>query len=350
MRANPADARAPYYLGNFWYAHRRYAEAIACWEQARALDPQFATTHRNLGLAYFNKLREPQRAHDAYSTAFALNPDDARVLYELDQLAKKLNHAPAQRLAALERQRELVDRRDDLTIEYITLLNTLGRPGEAYAALMRRNFHPWEGGEGRTTGQYVISLTEQARAQIGAGEHAAAADLLGRARAFPHNLGEGKLPNAQENNVTYYLGLAYAGMGDHERAREYFGQAATGLSEPTSAVYYNDQPPDMIFYQGLARRQLGQAQAADEIFQKLVDYGRAHLDDDVQIDYFAVSLPTFLVFDEDLSLRNRIHCHYMIGLGQLGLGQHMAARASFEQVLALDANHQGAILHAGLIL
>src|SRR5439155_5326314 len=55
MAVNPADSRAPHYLGNFWYAQRRYDEAIACWEQARALDPAFATTHRNLGLAYFNK-------------------------------------------------------------------------------------------------------------------------------------------------------------------------------------------------------------------------------------------------------------------------------------------------------
>ncbi len=28
--ANPADAKAPYYLGNYWYAGRQYAEAIAC--------------------------------------------------------------------------------------------------------------------------------------------------------------------------------------------------------------------------------------------------------------------------------------------------------------------------------
>src|SRR5947199_30126 len=54
MEANPRDARAPYYLGNFWYAHRRHAEAIECWERARELDPMFATAQRNLGLAYYN--------------------------------------------------------------------------------------------------------------------------------------------------------------------------------------------------------------------------------------------------------------------------------------------------------
>jgi tetratricopeptide (TPR) repeat protein len=52
MHLNPGDPRAPYYLGNFWYAHRRYEDAIASWEVARGLDDQFATVHRNLALAY----------------------------------------------------------------------------------------------------------------------------------------------------------------------------------------------------------------------------------------------------------------------------------------------------------
>ncbi|MBK9715759.1 MAG: DUF5107 domain-containing protein [Kouleothrix sp.] len=348
IAANPDDARAPYYLGNFWYAHRRYAEAIACWERAAALDPGFPTAQRNLGLAYYNKLHDAERARAAYARAFELNPDDARVLFELDQLEKKLNRAPAERLALLERHPALVERRDDLTIEQITLLNTLGRHEQAHAALLRRRFHPWEGGEGKTTGQYVVCLVEQARALIAAGAHGRALGLLESALEYPPNLGEGKLPNAQENNVYYYLGLAWEGAGDPARARSCFERASTGLSEPASAMYYNDQPPDMIFYQGLARQKLGRGAQAREIFRKLVDYGQAHLDDEVVVDYFAVSLPTFLVFDEDLRARNRAHCHYMIALGALGLGDGAEAQHHFERVLALDANHQGAIVHRAL--
>ena len=345
MKVNPADARAPYYLGNFWYAHRRYAEAIECWEKARGLDPNHPATHRNLGLAYFNKLRDPARAHEAYERAFALNPDDARVLFELDQLEKKLNRPPQERLARLEQHLHLVERRDDLTIEYIALLNMHGRHAEAYAALLARKFHPWEGGEGKTTGQYIISLVEQAKALIEAGKYSEAVEHLEHALVYPHNLGEGKLLNAQENNIYYDLGLAHEGRGDAAKAREYFEKAATGLGEPTSAMYYNDQPPDMIFYQGLARQKLGRDDEARSIFQKLVDYGQSHLNDDVQMDYFAVSLPTFLVFDEDLNQRNRIHCHYMMALGHLGLGHGTEAQSQFDQVLALEANHQGALIH-----
>jgi hypothetical protein len=65
----------------------------------------------------------------------------------------------------------------------------------------------------------------------------------------------------------------------------------------------------------------------------------------VKIDYFAVSLPNFLVFEDDLNRRNAVHCHYMMGLGYLGLQELDQARAHFVQVLEMDVNHQGAMIH-----
>jgi tetratricopeptide (TPR) repeat protein len=228
-------------------------------------------------------------------------------------------------------------------------LNLLGRPAEAYAQLMRRTFQPWEGGEGKATGQYVISLVEQARALLADGTGDEAIDLLMQAQHYPHNLGEGKLCGAQENNVSYYLGCAYEVLGDAETARSWFERASIGLSEPTSAMFYNDQPPDMIFYQGLARLKLNRTEAARAIFSKLVAYGQAHLNDEIKIDYFAVSLPDFLVFEVDLNQRNWLHCHYMQALGYLGLGELTAAQEHFDAVLALDVNHLGVILHRRMI-
>ena len=349
QRANPADGRAPYYLGNFWYAHRRSDEAISCWERASELDPTFATVQRNLGLAYFNKRHDRQEALARFEKAFALNPADARVFFELDQLYKRLNRAPGERLVVLQQHLELVEQRDDLTIEYITLLNLLGHSDEAYQYLMQRNFHPWEGGEGKVTGQYVVSLVEQARALMAGGEAHQAVDLLMQAQAYPHNLGEGKLYGAQENNIFYTLGCAYEALGDEENTRQWFERASTGLGEPTSAMFYNDQPPDMIFYQGLARLKLNRLDEARDVFGRLVAYGQSHLNDEVKVDYFAVSLPDFLVFDVDLNERNRLHCHYMQALGYLGLSDLPAAKEQFEAVLALDANHLGATLHRRMV-
>jgi tetratricopeptide (TPR) repeat protein len=349
QRMNPRDARAPYYLGLFWYAHRRSSEAIASWERAARLDPPFPTVHRNLALAYYNKEGRPEKARRALEKAVVLDPTDARVLFERDQLDRRLGAAPRARLRRLERHATLVELRDDLSLERVTLMNVLGRHEEALRLLAKRRFHPWEGGEGRATGQYVKALLGIAHAQLEAGRFADALGMLERAREFPENLGEGKLPGARENDVLYFLGVAHAALGHEAESRESFRLAAQGATEPASTTYYNDAPPDLILYRGLAWRRLGRLRRAASIFRRLVDYGRRRLRDRVTIDYFAVSLPDFLVFEDDLTLRHRIHCHYMVGLGLLGFGRVAASRRQLERVLALDPSHVGAAMHLRLI-
>lgn len=342
---NPRDARAPYYLGLFWYAHRRPREAIVAWERSARLDPAFPTVHRNLALAYFNKEQKPAKARRALDRALALDPTDARVLFERDQLDRRLGAAPRPRLRRLERSAALVDQRDDLSIERVTLLNRLGRHEEALALVTARRFHPWEGGEGKSTGQYVKALLGLAHAHLEAGRFPEALSALERARDFPASLGEGKLAGDRESDVLHFIGVALMGLGRTAEARETLRQAARGPLEPTSATYYNDQSPDLILYRGLAERRLGRDGRAKAIFRRLVDYGRRHLGDTIEIDYFAVSLPDFLVFDDDLDLRNRSHCHYMMGLGHLGLRSTAAARRHLTRVLALDPSHVGAAMH-----
>ncbi len=273
------------------------------------------------------------------------HPSDARIFFELDQLRKRLGDAPAERLDALEARLDLVEQRDDLLIEYVTLLNLFGRHAEALDQLLDHTFHPWEGGEGKVSEQYVTALVEMAVQAIIFDNPAEAVNLLQHAQVYPDNLGEGKLPTAQENHILYWLGTAYAEMAERNAARACFTEAAQGSSEPTAALYYNDQPPELIYYQALAKRRLGQEDEAQAIFARLIDYADQHMDDDVKMDYFAVSLPDFLVFDGDLAARNRVHCHFMAALGYLGLGEQEKAEAEFEAVLALDPAHLGATLH-----
>jgi len=340
MQRDPTDARAPYYLGNFWYAHRQYQDAITCWEHSRRLDEEFPTVHRNLGVAYMNKRHDAAKAQIAYERAFALNNEDARVFFELDQLYKMNNEPPAARLARLEQHRPLVDQRDDLTLERIALLNLTGHYNEALAILTTRNFHPWEGGEGKTAAQYVFSLVELAKWAIDDGAYAEAITLLERARIYPPNLGEGKLSGAHENQLDYYQGCAYRALKQEEHAQHYFTAASAGQLDLVSPRYYNDQPPELIFYQGCAYQELGQIAQAHAISERMIDYGRVHVDDVMQPDYFAVSLPDFVVFEADLSRRNRLHCHILIALGAFGLGDVALCELQTQAVLTLDAYNQ----------
>ena len=69
------------------------------------------------------------------------------------------------------------------------------------------------------------------------------------------------------------------------------------------------------------------------------------MNDDVKLDYFAISLPDLLIWEEDLQVRNRIHCQYLIGLGALGLNNLQEAEAAFKTVANADLYHLSAHLH-----
>ena len=251
------------------------------WERSATLDPAFPTVWRNLSLAAYNKQGDAAKARECMERAYALDPTDARVLLELDQLYRKLGMPVEERFAFLHSHRETVFIRDDLTIEYCTLLNDMGRYEDALSIILNRKFHPWE--------------------------------------------------------------------GDEEAAARHLSRAAAGNEEPASAMYYNDQPAELILYEGLAALALGDRDHASARFHKLIAYGEKHYYDRVQIDYFAVSLPDLQLFDEDLTLRNRAHCEYLIALGSYGLGDKARAKACFDAALAIDCSHQGVILHKKLL-
>ena len=270
--------------------------------------------------------------------AYHLNEKDARILMELDQLYKRLNHPPAKRLSFLEARMDLVQKRDDLYLEFVSLLNQLERYEEAKDRIDKRKFHPWEGGEGKATGQYVLCRLELSKKAIAEKKYQEAIAWLNETDVYPENLGEGKLLNAEENEIHYYKGVSYKGLGDTERAREYFFKATIGSSEPVQAFFYNDQQPDKIFYQGLAWKELGDENKACKCFNKLIAHGEKHLFDECKIDYFAVSLPDLAIWDDDLNTRNEIHCYYVMALGLSGLGEDEKAEAYYQKVKALDIN------------
>lgn len=77
--------------------------------------------------------------------------------------------------------------------------------------------------------------------------------------------------------------------------------AARGDFALTSAMYYNDQPPEMMYYAAKALDALGDSDTANARFDTFIAYANTHMHDDIKIEYFAVSLPDFLIFEADLN-------------------------------------------------
>jgi tetratricopeptide (TPR) repeat protein len=331
---NPSTSKAHYYFGNLYYDKRRYHDAIRCWRRSVELDSTFSIPWRNLGIAEFNVLHDPESADRMYQGAFAANGEDARLLYEWDQLKKRARlDSPKRRLHTLENHHALVDRRDDLTVEYITLLNQSGQFHEALKELSVRRFSPWEGGEGLVSAQYVQAHRSLGRAALLTGNAKAALNHFEAARHYPENLGEGKHLLTLERELDYFSGLAAEQLGETELARSYWNAAAA----PLSAVGIHS------WFQAQALRKLDNQQAAHNVFTTLAELARQQMTKEPKIDYFATSLPNLLLFDDDLVKRNRIESLVLSALAANGLGDDARALEQLHQALAEDPNHIFAI-------
>ena len=53
-----------------------------------------------------------------------------------------------------------------------------------------------------------------------------------------------------------------------------------------------------------------------------------------------MSLPELAIWDDDLDVRNRVHCYYVMALGYSGLGQDNLAEKYYNKVKELDVNKQ----------
>ena len=333
IEANPRDARARYYLGNLLYDKRRHHEAIKLWEQSAALDPAFSIVWRNLGIGYFNVLRDPPKAVEAFEKARAANPADARLLYEQDQLAKRIGAPPKARRARLEQYPGLVAQRDDLSVEMAALYNQTAQYKCALELLESRQFQPWEGGEGLTIAQNV-------RARLALGRRALSKyDVLEATRQFeaalqnPPRAGEAIHPLLNQSNVYYWLGMAWAARGEEERARAWWRKAADAAEDIS----------EMTYYSALALRKLGEEDGCERLLQRLLARSREMSRKPAGIDYFATSLPTMLLFHDDLEARNNISAAFLEAQARLGLGDKKRARPLLRRVLKLDPSHATAM-------
>lgn len=337
IRRNRDDNRAAYYLGNLLYDRKRQREAITLWNSVTLRDKTFPTVWRNLGVGYFNVSKKPMKASMAYDSAFLANPSDARILYERDQLWKQVGVDPEKRLREIEDHRSLALSRDDMAVELCALYNQTGQHAKALAVISTRQFQPWEGGEG-------LALNQHIRTHLALGREALAKDtaLLARkhfeqALCAPENLHETNHLLANRSDVHYWLGVALDELGHKKSAALHWRIAAEfrGDFQAMSVCPFSE----MTYYSAISLRKLGDEEAALSLLNALLAYAREQADTEAKIDYFATSLPTMLLFDDDIQLRRVTASRFLEAQALLGLGFEGEARDKLHAVLTQDPNH-----------
>jgi tetratricopeptide (TPR) repeat protein len=336
VTSRPDSSRFHYYLGNLFYHLRRHEDAIRHWERSATLNACYAQVWRNLAIGYFNIRHDAAAAVRAFKSARASSPCDGRLLYESDQLQKRLNFPVDQRLAELLRQRDLVDSRDDLTVELATLFNQLQEPQPALDVLLSRKFQPWEGGEGLVLAQFTTAKIGLGQAALKKGRPEEAINHFRDALNPPHSLGEARHLHANTSNLYYWLGRAYEAIGDEaECTRSYRRSASQRTDFQGMAV----RPfSEMTYWSGLSMQRLGHAAEAQELFETMLSYGKKLEQQKARIDYFATSLPSLLIFEDNLDGRHRSQARLLQAAALAGLGRLAEAHTLLDSIILADPN------------
>jgi len=96
---------------------------------------------------------------------------------------------------------------------------------------------------------------------------------------------------------------------------------------------------ELTYYSAMSWKRLGRPAKAKTLFRDLLTYAQRLQTAQAKIDYFATSLPTMLLFDDDLQFRQETTALCLQAQARLGLGQATQARALLQQVLQRDPNH-----------
>ena len=345
---DPENNMAVYLLGNCLYDRCRHSEAIAAWEVATFLNPMNATVWRNLGIAYYNVRRDKTAALVAFDKSIELNPSDGRVIYERDQLWKRVGKNPSERLAELLRFSQILQTRDDLSVEVCTLYNQLDQPSMALDILCNRQFQPWEGGEGLVLGQYKRAQLLIGNKYLRDRQPKVALDHFLSILKPPASLREANHLLTNQSDVYYWIGIAQNELGNTQNAVEWWRKAARSIGDFQQMAVR--EVSNMSYWSGLAERQLGNLVAAETIFSDIYNYSCELETSKVEIDYFASSLPAMLLFEEDLQRRAKIDSLFLCAQALAGLNRSLEAEECLQRTLKLDPNHAGAMdLRAQLV-
>jgi tetratricopeptide (TPR) repeat protein len=250
LRQDPTDAKAHLFLGNLLYANGQREAGFANWKRAVELDEKLTLAWRNVGYAQRYLQEDLPASYEAYQRAAKLDPNDARVLLELDEVAEAKGVSSEERLARLEALPDVVNYKDALVNRLVGLRlerGTLRDLELTHSTLSNHHFHSWEGKYG------IHHAWVEVNQKLGdiafeKGDFETALQHYQDATLYPKNLEVAARTPDFRAHVFWYLAKVYQAMGKTDTARDYLSKI---VSERYGTAHLG------TYYQALAQKALG---------------------------------------------------------------------------------------------
>lgn len=303
-----ADWYGKYLLGCLYYDRENYEMADRMFEASIGENESFAFSHRNLAILAYDHQYDAKKAILHMSRAIEICPDHPRLIYEYMQLEKNENISLNERVEFAENHVEQVEKRDDAYLDLIIMYIQTGEYDRAKELLGKKNFHIYEGGEGKLTKYhrwlYILSALDLHKQ----GKDEECLKEIAKALYYPENYGEGESILRQDSNVRYFAGLFYEAAKEKENALISWKEAERDAG----------QVNEVLFFKGLCYEKLNRREEANALYDQLIAAGTHHIDNKDLYGYFGVGLENPLPLELNIQKRNLVWGYTYTMLGYYG--------------------------------
>ena len=315
----PDNYKLYYYTGNFFY-DKQPDKAMDEWGKCISINPSFAMAWRNLGWGHWKYTKNLDKSVNAYLKAIELDPEQAMFLEEIDQVYEDKGEDVKVRYDLLKKMHDVgIKRYYPVAAEVIT--GTFVGDYDYVLGLLRNCYFPTREGVANFHDRYVDALLLAGQEKIEEGSYEEAIKLFEEAFTFPenHQVFYKDTRRPRDTQIYYMIANAYEKWGNNSKAKLNYKKAAK----------VNVRETAYRFWQALAFEEIGEQNKAKKIFNTLVEEGKSKIVQHVVNFYGAEGTTGKTV--ETVNTK----AYYIIGLGELGLGNTAKAKECFEKSLKL---------------
>ena len=223
--SNPQSHYAHLALGNLLASLGRVDEAVAHWESAIRVAPNFAEALRNLGLASWKQEKDLKKAATLYRRAVAARPNEQTFYRDLAQVLIADDKRP-QAIKLLEAMPPAKQRRSEITVMLAQAYLDEKRYGDAIRLLESTpHFVNWEG-QNVTWRIFNEAHLKRGQQRFEAKDLQQALEDFDAALTYPANLNVGRSNQPEESPAWYWKGKTLAALGRSADARAAWQQGA----------------------------------------------------------------------------------------------------------------------------
>jgi tetratricopeptide (TPR) repeat protein len=342
LAINPRDGAASYLLACVLYDKKQPEKAEKFLLNAIKYLPDFYIPYRNLAVAYYSYLKQPEKALPLLKKALSLKPRNDVLLKEINYVMARQGEDGNARVQFLEENKpEKLS--DNLVMDMAAAYSNIGNYEKALGLLESHVFAPAEFCEQSLIETYTFACFALGRRCYARADFTGALEWFQKAQKLPENLHAGWWDSTVLYYVRYFEALSFSNLGNETECKQVIEKMLCFVKNAYSPVIGYE----LEYYIAQALRLGGDITKADRYIGGAIVTWERELEND--LDRKPMHTAFYISYLDDPVVLEKAAYTFALGFGRLYFDDPVGARKLFEESLRLNPDNVKAKLELEML-